>query len=845
MTHLLQIIRHQSHLFCLIILFIIYCTAIVQSENIGQNPCLSKVTCRECIQTKNCAWCMQEEFGDRPRCFHPAYAPGICPEEYTFNPNNEEEHILFRELTRGGSISGGGTLVSGSSYEANSSYHSSSSSHSSGAYGSQGSAYGAGASRGGIVQLSPQRVGLKLRIGEEHRLQFRYSQAEDYPVDLYYLMDLSKSMEDDKEKLSTLGDKLSATMTNITTNFRMGFGSFVDKVLMPYVSTIPHKLKHPCDQCEAPYGYKNHMRLSTDTYQFSHEVKNAAVSGNLDAPEGGFDAIMQAIVCDEIGWRKTARRVLVFSTDAGFHYAGDGKLGGVIAPNDGLCHLDRYGTYTHSTIQDYPSISQINTKVKEHSINIIFAVTAQQQEVYSKLSKHIEGSLSATLSSDSSNVVELVEKEYNKITSSIEMKDNATGSVKIAYYSACLTGGKPIQTNKCDNLKVGQVVSFEARIVVTSCPANPNDWKQTFKINPVGVDDSLIVDLEMLCRCPCEAGGPLYEERSPKCNRHGTYMCGICDCGLDFYGRNCECSALDIHKQIDRDKGCRQNNTEIDCNGRGNCVCGVCDCEKRAFPDEIISGKFCECDNFSCDRHNRLLCSGPEHGTCECGQCVCKPGWTGSACDCRSSNDTCIEPGSEELCSGRGECVCGKCVCKKPEEGARYTGAYCENCPTCAGRCEELKDCVQCQMYKTGPLVKGEGENKCEKNCTLFVPIGVEKVEVNEEIGEHLCSFFDEDDCRYQFIYTEKPDKLEVRAEQERNCPAKVFMLGIVLAVIAAIVLFGLAILLLWKLFTTIHDRREFARFEKERMMAKWDTGENPIYKQATSTFKNPMYAGK
>lgn len=51
------------------------------------------------------------------------------------------------------------------------------------------------------------------------------------------------------------------------------------------------------------------------------------MSGNLDAPEGGFDAIMQAIVCrDHIGWRGKARRLLVFSTDAGFHYAGDGKV---------------------------------------------------------------------------------------------------------------------------------------------------------------------------------------------------------------------------------------------------------------------------------------------------------------------------------------------------------------------------------------------------------------------------------------------------------------------------------------------------------------------------------------
>ena len=41
---------------------------------------------------------------------------------------------------------------------------------------------------------------------------------------------------------------------------------------------------------------------------------------------------------------------------------------------------------------------------------------------------------------------------------------------------------------------------------------------------------------------------------------------------------------------------------------------------------------------------------------------------------------------------------------------------------------------------------------------------------------------------------------------------------------IGAIVAIGLALILMWKVFTTIHDRREFARFEKERMMAKWDT---------------------
>lgn len=142
-------------------------------------------------------------------------------------------------------------------------------------------------------------------------------------------------------------------------------------------------------------------------------MKRAHVSGNLDAPEGGFDAIMQAVVCQqEIGWREHARRLLVFSTDAGFHYAGDGKLGGVIKPNDGACHM-RDNLYTHSSVQDYPSISQINLKVKENAINIIFAVTSSQHEVYKKLSQHIEGSSSAVLSDDSSNVVDLVRDEYS------------------------------------------------------------------------------------------------------------------------------------------------------------------------------------------------------------------------------------------------------------------------------------------------------------------------------------------------------------------------------------------------------------------------------------------------
>ncbi|XP_012282811.1 integrin beta-PS [Orussus abietinus] len=801
----------------------------------GMNPCISKQTCHECIQTPHCAWCAAPKFSEK-RCFLPNINTKIfatCEEKYTWNPDNVFSMLRHRDLTKGGYGNRGSGGYSSSSSSSSASSSSSTQIKSGG--------------RQEAVQIWPQEVNLKLRINEAYRMSFAYSQAEDYPVDLYYLMDLSKSMEDDKKKLSDLGQLLVESMSKITSNFRLGFGSFVDKVVMPYVSTMPKALAEPCPGCAAPYGYKNIMRLSQDTSHFAGLVSNASVSGNLDAPEGGFDAIMQAIVCrNEIGWREKARRLLVFSTDAGFHYAGDGKLGGIVKPNDGHCHLDYTGLYTHSSLQDYPSISQINLKVKQNAINVIWAVTEEQISIYKRLTKHVEGSFAGKLSEDSSNVVELIREQYDAISSSVEMKDTASSAVKVRYFSSCLGGGAPIETSKCDGLKVGTKVEFIAEIEVTSCPANKSEWKQRFDIYPVGINETLTVNLEMLCDCDCEhKGHSMYEPKSPECSGVGTLKCGVCECFDGFFGKRCECSPHQDSTGFDKHfQSCRPDNTSlVDCSGRGTCACGVCECEERENPEETISGHFCECDNFSCDRDKGLLCSN--HGTCECGQCACNAGWTGPSCNCRSSNDTCIAPGTTNgvLCSGHGDCICGECVCHVEGDNTRYSGKHCNKCPTCPSRCEELKSCVQCQMYGTGNYSNPED---CAKNCREFVPEAVEAVTVDVDNDEVPCFGTDEDDCKYNFVYYyNETNCLKVRAQTERECPPQVYMLGIVLGVIAAIVLIGLALLLLWKLLTTIHDRREFARFEKERMMAKWDTGENPIYKQATSTFKNPTYAGK
>ena len=106
-----------------------------------------------------------------------------------------------------------------------------------------------------------------------------------------------------------------------------------------------------------------------------------------------------------------------------------------------------------------------------------------------------------------------------------------------------------------------------------------------------------------------------------------------------------------------------------------------------------------------------------------------------------------------------------------------------------------------------------------------------------------LCSFEDEDKCTFEFVYN---SFIHAQIRVHKSCPPNVagkmlitnkivnslsnlifltFLsncVGIVTGVVVSILLIGLLLLLIWKLLTTIHDRLEFSRFEKERANAKW-----------------------
>ncbi|XP_072566975.1 integrin beta-1-like [Paramormyrops kingsleyae] len=686
-----------------------------------------------------------------------------------------------------------------------------------------------------ITQIQPQKLSMELRIGEPQSFDLTFKRADDYPIDLYYLMDLSYSMNDDLQNVKKLGTALMEEMKNITSDFRIGFGSFVEKTVMPFISTSPAMLQNPCSlhqHCTSPFSYKNVLSLTSNGTEFNRLVSEQQISGNLDSPEGGFDAMMQVAVCGEhIGWRNVTR-LLVFSTDAGFHFAGDGKLGGIVLPNDGKCHLED-NIYSMSHYYDYPSIAHLVQKLSENNIQTIFAVTQDYQPIYKELRSLIPKAAVGTLSSNSSNVIQLIIDAYNSLSSEVILENSKLpAGVSMAYMSHCKDGiaRRGEDGRKCLNISIGDAVTFTISVTAQECLKD--NKKHSIKIKPLGFNEEVEILLSFICECACQQHG---EPNSPRCHGgNGTFECGACRCNEGRIGQLCECSTDEVDTK-DMDVNCRRNNGSEICSNNGDCICGTCVCHKRQNPEERYSGKYCECDNFNCDRSENKLCGG--HGRCECRVCICDANYTGSACDCPLDTTPCLAP-NQQICNGRGVCECGVCKCTDD----RYQGRTCESCRTCPDVCIEHKDCVECRAFGTG-----EKKKNCSEECGYFV---LELVDDQKSLPDpeqrFLCKQRAENDCWFYYIYEVVNGTQEmVYVAKKQECPVAPDILPIVLGVVVGIVLIGLALLLIWKLLTVIHDRREFAKFEKEKLNAKWDSGENPIYKSAVTTIINPKYEGK
>ncbi|XP_059490612.1 integrin beta-PS-like [Neocloeon triangulifer] len=682
------------------------------------------------------------------------------------------------------------------------------------------------------VQVRPQMADLQIRAGDAVTIPLSFRAARNYPLDVYYLMDLTYSMSDDKETLAGLGGDLANAMKNMTRNFRLGFGSFVDKPLMPFVN--PARMENPCSAervtCSPAYGFHHHLTLSKDTKKFTDRVRNATVSGNLDNAEGGLDALMQVLACkNDIGWATDSRKIVILASDGILHFAGDGKLAGAVRNNDVACHLDpKTGLYLKSNELDYPSLGQIDSLLLKNKVSVIFAVTKDRLEHYIRLNEVLLGAnYVATLEEDSSNIIQLVRQGFKDIVSSVSFSDNAKDFLKIEYESTCNSAdGQILSTKSCEHVEEGMEYKFYLTFNLEKCPSDPQDWKQKVKIEERGLVSGLEVNVELLCGCDCEQ-----EKNSLTCGGHGDLNCGTCACHDGWYGPSCSCSERNATSIAELDAGCLSADDALQgvdlCWGRGDCLCGQCECNGAAY------GRYCECDDTLCGD------CGP-HGRCVCSRCQCDPGWEGRTCSCSSAQETCIAPGDTKPCNGEGKCECGKCVCNIVD-GSRRTGLFCEKCDTCKGLCSLYRPCVHCKVFGE-ECPEDETVNPCFTNSSSSYLDIVRILKLSEDLEEELCKFEDENGCIFQFSYhLDKNRKVRLKVLDSKACTPKPNAAAIALGIIVvAVFLIGLFILLVWRSIVAAKDRYDYLKFVEATQKSNL-SGMNPIYKPATRTYYVPQ----
>ncbi|XP_068161943.1 integrin beta-6 isoform X1 [Antennarius striatus] len=673
------------------------------------------------------------------------------------------------------------------------------------------------------TQISPQKMALKLRPGSQVSFQVKIQHTEDYPVDLYYLMDLSASMFDDLEKIKDLGSTLSKEMANLTSKFRMGFGSFVEKPTLPFIKITETELDNPCSgiardlNCLPTFGYKHVLSLTSDTDKFNEIIAMQRVSANIDVPECGFDAIMQATVCgDKIGWRNDSMRLLVFVSDADSHFGMDSKMAGIVIPNDGQCHLDANNEYAMSTVLEYPTLGQLMDKVVENNILLIFAVTEKQERIYKNYADLIPGATVGVLAADSRNVLELIVTAYKELRSEIELEVlGETEELQMSFTAICPNGTVLPDLKRCSNIKPGETVVFNVSMALSECLSGIRH----FSFKPVGLQDSLEVELESLCSCDCRQ--PPDANNSRCTEDQGALRCGVCVCQPGFLGAECECSEESAVLS-----NCLANNESEICSGQGQCYCGQCVCHSSSFGR--IYGPYCQCDNYSCVRFRGELCGG--HGVCDCGECHCDTGWTGDYCNCSTSTEACLSDDGI-LCSDRGRCECGHCVCSIP--GA--SGDMCEKCPTCGDTCISARACVECHLED-----KEDDELLCDQKCSI-PKISIDTTADNKTPSMQ-CTLLTENECWISFNVVGGEMGITAYDLQMYGCPEPPNIYMIILGVSLSVVCIGLILLGVWKVLVSVHDRKEVAKFEAERSKAKWQSGTNPLFRSSTSTFKNVTY---
>ncbi|KAK5641772.1 hypothetical protein RI129_010319 [Pyrocoelia pectoralis] len=762
---------------------LVLCVYVTFKSVVAQSPqerlCQNFRSCDPCIQTdSNCAWCFQEDFKS-DRCGPIETLKNRGCNEKNIMQSNEDSKILqvedkdFRGVTNPDNIEDS-------------------------------------------IQLKPQKLSVQIKPKQPINFQFVYRPAEDYPLDLYYLMDLTETMDSDIATMATLGTELTKLLQKLSKNFRVAFGYYSDKVALPFSRMAPPSMENPCEHegktCEKAFDFIHKLNFTSDIEKFVNTMNASKTTSNLDNLEGGMDALFQIILCEDyMKWRKNSRKIIVVATDGILHFAGDGILAGAVKRNENKCLLDQDGGYTKSLIYDYPSLEEVYYQLIFHKMNVLFAAKADALKYYEDLNKAIPiVSFVGKLAEKSTNVLNLVTEGYFNVARNVYFYTNASNNIKVTFKTNCnkFTGWNI--SSMCDNVEVGKEYVFDVTLDVDTVPDRIK--RETIVIEEKNIAEKLIIDVEYLGACECDV------RNDTDCSGNGVHKCGICECEEGWKGEHCEISCKN---QLFEE--CRYKNetyTSSTCYGRGDCDCGKCVC------DEGYTGQFCQDKQCVMNKKGKI-CSGPSQGSCQKGRCVCNIGYTGEDCSCSTSIEMCKAPGGT-VCSDQGTCSCDVCVCN-----SNHTGQFCEICETCTGLCTNYEKCVLATVTKQNLSV-------CANDGKPFV---IRTLNHSIVVDSSTCYLKHEKEdgfiCYAQFRYIiGKDNTVELEIYDDCGKPVKAgTLIGIIIGAVLGI---GIILILAWKVKLMNDDRREYAQFKQE-IEANKMLGENPLYNSPIRTYEMPI----
>ena len=709
-------------------------------------------------------------------------------------------------------------------------------------------------------QITLESAHVELAVGQPIDIKISIKASEDFPLDLYMLMDLSNSFRDDLITVQNIAPELPLSLRNVSSHFNIGFGTFVDKPIPPFVSNVQlqqllmyNGIPSSCSKsiCGRPFGYEHVVSLTNSSQLFNSSVQGSKIATNVDNPEGTLDAMLQAAICtDTVGWRTKSRKILLTMTDDVIHTAGDGALAGIVRPHDGLCHTEHdpeqnKTLYKYSLVQDYPSLEMVRAALISNGIVPVFAIPTQKDEILdfynNTVSVHL-GGFATGLAAGSDNLIDVINEAYSKIVSNARLQFTTLPSFLSVNVSADCPNYKK-ESIECVNIG-NETINFTITLTLTQCTQNLKDGHT----NNITVDvpgfGQFTIKVSGHCICNCERD---IFTNSTDCSNNGNNTCGICSCSEGWGGSDCSCSTAK----------CPLGPNNIECSARGICNCGTCICNEPpsvvlGVSDPHINGDACECSNFDCDTDNDgIVCSG--RGVCTCSNstymCQCNTSlvtgarYTGDACKC--STDHCINPANQTslVCSGRGTCKpCQPqgfaCQC---DQG--HTGSYCEiviisRLAEC-DYSDNITKCVSCysEAAKNNETVISACGNLY---CNNFILLKQKQQNIIDTSSTIRCSYIN-GDCRYTFYVGVTLNGSDLYAVEANEC-LLIPSWGIALIILFVLMIIGISILITIKCCIMFLDYQEVKKFEAEVRSSMFSKNINPMYQSPDVKYENVAY---